>query len=109
MQSDSPVQTAFGEVPLEELRKAYEQKMQYAITKLEWLKTEEGKAYNRKKSKEYYERHKQTILDKRANRYEKDKDTLLNRAKEYYLLHSEEINEKNKQKRKQKKIEIAEA
>lgn len=113
MDLKSPVQTAFGEVAFEEVLRAYEKTKQYAINKAEWLKTEEGKEYNRKKAKEYYERHKDKVLEKRANRYEQDRDTLLNRAKEYYLQHTEEVLQKNKERRKrqseEKKIEKVEA
>ena len=109
MDLKTPVKTAFGEVPFEEVLRVYEKKQESARVKAEWLKTDEGKEYNRQKAKEYYERHKEKVLQKRAERYEKDKDTLLNRAKEYYVLHSEEILEKNKERRKKnrelKKVE----
>lgn len=58
----------------------------------EWFKTDEGKAYNRMKAKEYYLRNKDKVLEKRAKRYDEDKETLLNRAKEYYKIHAEDIN-----------------
>ena len=105
MDLSTPVQTAYGEVPLSEILHAYEKAKQYATTKAEWYKTEEGKAYNRQKAKQYYERHKELVLDKRAKRYETDRETLLNRAKEYYSQHTEEVLEKNRQRRKNK-IEI---
>lgn len=100
---NTPVQTAHGQVTLEEILKTFNKAKQYELNKSEWLKTDEGKEYNRNKSKEYYERHKDKVLEKRAKRYEQDKDTLLTRAKEYYALHSEEVLEKNKAKRKQKR------
>lgn len=107
MDLTTPVQTSYGQVPLQELLNAYEKKKLYEKNKAEWFKTDEGKAYNRQKSKEYYQRHREDVLLKRAARYEVDHDELLNRAKQYYATHNEEILEKNKRKReaKQQKIE----
>lgn len=71
-------------VPMEYLMKLYEARQKQNARKAEWAKTEEGKAYNRKKAKEYYERNKDKVLEKRKARYDTDRDTLLNRAKDYY-------------------------
>ena len=113
MDFKTPVQTSYGEVPLQTLLDAFEKKKQYEQAKKEWLKTDAGKEYQRKKAKDYYNRHRDQVLAKRAARYEKDSETLINRAKEYYAAHSEECKEKNKQRRLRKqgvsKVEPAEA
>ena len=112
---DTKIQTAYGEVPLQALLDAYEKKKQYEQNKKEWLKTEAGKEYQRKKAKEYYEKNRDKVLAKRAARYEKDHDELLNRVKNYYQAHSEECRERNRQYREKiaqgrpSKIESAEA
>lgn len=89
-------------ITLDKLLHVYNNYQRRNEARNEWFKTEEGKAYNRLKAKEYYLRHKQTILEKRAKRYETDRDTLLNRAKDYYANHADEINMKNKTKREAK-------
>jgi hypothetical protein len=68
------VTTAYGEVDVSTLihhyevyKKAEEKKYE---KRLEFLLTDEGKEWNRKKSKSYYERNKQTILAKRKELYE---------------------------------------
>lgn len=109
MDLKAEIPTAYGNVPLEDILRAYEKTKEWAENKKAWLKTEAGKEYNRQKSKEYYERHKGKILEKRATRYETDKDTLLNRAKEYYSLHTEEIKEKNKERKQKVKAQNGEA
>lgn len=106
MDYNTPVQTAYGEVPLQKLLDAFEKTKQWQENKKVWLKTEAGKEYNRQKAKEYYQRHKDQVLAKRAIRYETDKDTLLTRAKEYYALHTEECKQKNKERRLAKKEEV---
>ena len=54
-----------------------------------YLKTEEGKEYNRQKSKNYYEAHREEVLAKRPYDpekcklyYEKNRDKILIKAKE---------------------------
>lgn len=103
---DAKIQTAYGEVPLQALLNAYEKKKQYEANKKNWLKTDAGREYNRQKAKEYYDKHKDQILAKRASRYETDKELLIERAKQYYSLHSEECIEKNRQRREAKKEKI---
>ena len=51
--------------------------------KAEYLKTEEGKAYNCAKAKKYYEAHKDTVSQKRRAYYEKNKDRMLAYQREY--------------------------
>ena len=112
---DSKIQTAYGEVSLQTLLNAFEKKKQYEETKKEWLKTDAGKEYQRKKAKQYYEKHREEVLAKRAARYEKDHDELLNRAKEYYHTHTEKCKERNRKYREKAaegqgvKIEAVEA
>lgn len=115
MDYTTPVATSYGEVPLQTLLDAFEKKKQYEQAKKDWLKTDAGKEYQRKKAKEYYNRHREQVLAKRASRYEKDHETLLNRAKEYYANHTEECKAKNKLRREKslgegvRKVESAEA
>ena len=89
-------------VTMEKLLHIYNNYQKRNEARNEWFKTDEGKAYNRMKAKEYYLRHKEAILEKRAKRYEEDKDTLLTRAKEYYANHADEINAKIRAKREAK-------
>ncbi len=98
--------TAYGEATIQDLLTAYEKKKRYEAAKKEWMKTDAGKEYNRKKAKDYYERHKTEILAKRTARYETDKETLIERAKQYYALHTEECIEKNRLRREAKKEKI---
>ena len=86
-------------VSIEKLLRVYNNYQKQIDKRQEWFKTDAGKEYNRLKAKEYYNRNKNKILEKRAKRYEEDRDTLLTRAKEYYAEHSDEI----KQKRELKK------
>ena len=103
MDLTTPVQTSYGQVSLQVLLDTFEKQKLYQQNKKEWLKTEEGKAYNRQKAKQFYERHRDAVLAKRAERYEKEHDLLLNRAKEYYALHTEEVKEKNRKRKEAKK------
>lgn len=98
--------TAYGEASIQDLLQAYEKKKQYENNKKEWMKTEAGREYNRKKAKQYYDKHKEQILAKRSARYETDKDVLIERAKQYYALHTEECIEKNRIRREAKKEKI---
>lgn len=50
----------------------------------DYLKTDEGKAYNCEKAKKYYERHKDLVSQKRREYYEKNKDRMLTYQKEYH-------------------------
>ena len=49
----------------------------------DYLKTEEGKAYNCAKAKNYYERHKDLVSQKRHAYYEKNKERMLAYQREY--------------------------
>jgi hypothetical protein len=99
MESNTPVTTQFGNVPLSALILAYEQKKQKIQVRNEWFKTDAGKEYNRMKAKQYYDKHKETVLAKRAVRYEAEGDALRTRANEYYHRNSETIKKKNKEKK----------
>lgn len=105
MDLKTEIPTAYGNVPLEQVLRAFEKSKEWAANKKAWSKTEEGKIYNRQKSKDYYNRHKAQVLAKRAERYEVDKETLINRGKEYYKKHSEELIEKNRQRRQKAREE----
>jgi hypothetical protein len=96
---DSPVKTQFGEVPLADLVRAYEQKKQKLHERAEWFKTDAGREYNRMKAKQYYDKNKEKILAKRTERYDKDGETLRNRSLEYYHKNSEAIKKKNQEKK----------
>jgi hypothetical protein len=54
------------------LQRVYEQYMKHNEQRNEWRKTEEGKAYGRKKAKEYYERNKEKVKENVKN-YQKQK------------------------------------
>jgi hypothetical protein len=94
-QSQIVVTTTYGQVPLEELVKAYEQKKKITDAKLEWYKTDAGKEYNRRKAKEYYERNKEKVLAKAAERYKTDPEKHLNRIRSYQAKKKEEQAENN--------------
>lgn len=67
------VQTAYGDIPLEKLVHVYEQQKEYAAKHYEkrvaYLQTEEGKLWNRARSKAYYEAHKEERRAKARARY----------------------------------------
>lgn len=86
-------------VSLEQVMKVYNDYKRRNEERSKWFQTEEGKAYNRMKAKEYYSRNKDKISEKRAKRYEEEREVLLERAKEYYKNHSEEVNAKARAKR----------
>jgi hypothetical protein len=96
---ESPVTTQFGTVPLSALILAYEQKKQKIQARNDWFKTDAGKEYNRMKAKQYYDKHKEAVLAKRAIRYEAEGETLRTRANDYYHRNSEAIKKKNREKR----------
>lgn len=99
METTTPVTTQFGDVPLAALILAYEQKKQKMHDRNEWFKTDAGKAYNRMKAKQYYDKHKEEVLAKRAARYDTNGDIIRLRANEYYHKNSEAIKRKNKEKK----------
>ena len=73
MDLQTQIQTSLGSVSLERLIKVYEMYTTSAEKKyeqrLEWLKTEEGKQYNRAKAKAYYEKNKEKVRAKNLARY----------------------------------------
>lgn len=96
------IKTSFGDVPLSEVLQAYEKKKKADERKKAWLQTEAGKEYNRQKSKDYYQRHKQEIAKIRAEKYDKERDALNQKAKEYYTANREECIERQRQYREAK-------
>ena len=64
------VKTAYGDVSLETLVQVYETSRRHNEKRGEWFKTEAGKAYQRQKAKEYYERNREKVLQKRAETYQ---------------------------------------
>jgi hypothetical protein len=86
---ETTVKTAYGEVPLEKLLAAYTQQQEARKRKKEWMQTEEGKEYNRQKSKNYYALHKEEIAQKRADKYGKEREDMNAKAKEYYNANRE--------------------
>jgi hypothetical protein len=96
------IKTAFGDVPLSEVLHAYEIRKQAADRKKAWLQTEAGKEYNRQKSKEYYQRHKEEIAKIRSEKYEKEREALIQKSKDYYEANREECIEKQRQYREAK-------
>lgn len=112
MEPTTLIPTSYGSVPLTALLHAFEKRKQYQANKLEAMKTPEGRAYNRMKAKEYYERNREKVLAKRAIEYQANHDKLLTRANEYYHSHNEECRERNRKYRESKrgaKIESVEA
>lgn len=107
MDLKTKVKTDYGEVALEEVIKAYNQKKANGIQRAEWLKTDEGKAYNCAKAAEYYAENKAEVLLKRALRYEDDKDTLREKSLAYYHANKERIQAKAKERREQLRAERA--
>lgn len=75
------VLTKYGDVSLETLIEKYEQWKKsiekHVEARTNFLQTEEGKEWNRKNSKTYYEKHKSEILEKRRLAYQKKKHELL--------------------------------
>ena len=70
--------TNFGEVQVDELVRVYnnyKQNLQKSQEKRKaWLQTDEGKEYNRGRAKAYYDRNKETILEKRKTMYADKKE-----------------------------------
>lgn len=78
------VRTQFGEVEIPVLIEYFEKMKSRAKARNEWMKTEEGKEYNRLKAKEFYERNKERILEKRKHMYEEKGEEINTRNKAYY-------------------------
>jgi hypothetical protein len=97
--------TNYGEATLPELLKAFEMSQRQKEAKKAWLQTDEGKEYNRIKAKEYYKRHKDVVLEKRKERYEKDAPLLNERSMTYYTNNKEKILNRLKEKRKTPAVE----
>lgn len=72
------ITTAYGTVPTERMIhqfEAYQRRLKKRQEKrLEFIQTEEGKQWNRSRSKDYYEKHKEEILQKRKEAYSKKKN-----------------------------------
>lgn len=73
------VQTSYGEVPLEVLVNRFEtfkaKNRESYLKRAEYLKSEEGKEWNRQRAKAHYEKHKEEILAKRKAKYVSRKRT----------------------------------
>ena len=54
---------------LERMKKCWEKNRVSAAKRAEWLKTEEGKAYNLAKGMRYYHAHKEEICQKQKEKY----------------------------------------
>lgn len=71
------IKTAHGDVPLDKLVHLYElykvQEDKKAAKRLAFLQTDEGKAYNRSRSKAYYEKNKEMVREKNKARYQAKK------------------------------------
>ena len=97
------ITTPYGDIPVSRLVTAFAATQRHAERKREWLQTDEGKAYNRQKAKEYYERNKEKVLEKRTQQYATRKDVINERSKNYYRAHRDEIIEKNKERKTARK------
>lgn len=93
------ISTPYGTVPLNRLMTAFNATQRHAERRREWLQTDQGKEYNRQKAREYYQRNKQTVLERRANAYVTQRDFINDRNKQYYAQHRDEIIAKNKERR----------
>ena len=73
----SSVQTDLGTVSIDELVRVYilhkNANKRHQEARAKFFQTDEGKQYNRDRSKSYYERHKETVLEKRKAAYQKKK------------------------------------
>lgn len=71
--------TEYGKVPVSELVRYYEMHKRMldriAAKKNEYNQTEEGKQKNREHAKQYYEKNREKILEKRKIKYQAKKDT----------------------------------
>ena len=106
MTTEPPVFTTnYGDATLPELLKAVETAQRHKEAKKAWLLTDEGKEYNRIKAKEYYNRHKEKVLEKRKERYERDAPLLNERSMTYYTNNKEKILNRLKEKRKSPAVE----
>jgi len=82
MASEVLVKTSYGEVTLETLIRVYETSRKHSQKRDDWFKTEEGKAYQRQKAKQYYEKNREKVLAKRAEAYQDEdkRKAILERA-----------------------------
>ena len=74
----SSIQTDLGTVSLDELVRVYvlhkKASQRHQEARLKFLQTEKGKEFNRSRAKAYYEKHKDTVLEKRKAYYQKKKE-----------------------------------
>lgn len=72
----------------------------------EWFKTPEGKAKKREYDKKYYEKHKKEIALQHKEYFKNSEIKLKRREymKRYYEAHRDEMLQKQREKRKQKKL-----
>lgn len=94
MDLTTKVMTGYGEVQIDKLIRVYNQRQAQSAKKAEWLKTEEGKEYNRKKAAEYYAANKDEVTLKRIALYEENKEQIKAKASAYYLKNKEMIRAK---------------
>lgn len=66
---------------MDELMKLYQREQAKKEAKRAWMQTEEGKAYNRQKAKEFYERNREKVLQQRKEYYEKNLEMMRERNK----------------------------
>lgn len=78
------VKTQFGEVEIPVLIEYFEKMKLRSKERSEWMRTEEGKQYNRLKAKEFYQRNRDKILEQRKNMYEERGELINQRNKAYY-------------------------
>lgn len=64
---------------MDELMKLYNKEQAKKEAKRAWLQTEEGKEYNRAKAKEYYQRHREKVLEERKKYYEENLEMMRER------------------------------
>ena len=80
------VHTSYGEVPLAEIVRQYERLKAHNEKsnqkRREHIQTEEGKLKNRERSKAYYEKHREEVLEKRAKAYDPKRKRHPNKKKD---------------------------
>ena len=89
-------------VTLDKLLKLYEQHKKSIEHRNEWFKTEEGKAYQRAMAKKHYDKHKEEILEKRAQKYLEKGEEINARNKAYYQANREKILERRRKLKEEK-------
>lgn len=91
----SAISTQFGAVAVDELIRVYNNhkasNLRAQEKRKQWIQTDEGKQYNRTRAKNYYQKNKEAILEKRKTMYadKKEFQRLVNRQDQQLTQSSE--------------------